>query len=123
MPILFCLSIFFWIANRIYSAVKIWEISSLEGVKFVEKQADDFREKAEKARKWRVIWTLCDLEVFEILHLSHTLGLNGKSTPQRLLDLISAVFESAPEVQSLFQCVNIFTFCITVSVCILSRRL
>ena len=120
MTIVFCLSIFFWIANRIYSAIQIWVISSLEGVKFVEKHGDDFRRKAEKARKWRVVWTLCDVEIFEILHLSHTLGLKGKSTPQRLLDLISAVFEAAPEVQPLFQCVNMLTFSIAVRLCILS---
>ena len=122
MPIFFGLSIFFCVANRVYSAFKIWEVSSLEGVKFVGKQGEDFRKKAEKARKWRVIWTLCDLEIFEILHLSHTLGLKGKSTPQRLLDLISAVFEAAPEVQSL-EYLDMFTFSITVSVCVLSRYL
>ena len=107
MTIFFALSVFFWIVTRIYSAVKIW---------------DRFRKKAERARKWRVFRTLFDVEIFEILHLSHTLGLKGKSTPQRLLDLITAVFEAAPEVQSSFQSVNTSTFSVNVSLCVLSRH-
>ena len=109
MTYIFGLSIFFWIFNRVYSSYKIWEISSLDGITFVEEemptqepqevQRDSLMEKAGKARKWRALRTLSDVEIFEILYMSHTLGLKGKSAPQRMLDLNTAVFEAAPEVQ------------------------
>ena len=109
MTYIFGLSIFFWVFNRVYSSYKIWEISSLDGITFVEEEiptqevrAVSLMEKAEKSRKWRVLRTLFNVEIFEILYTSHTLELKGKSAPQRMLDLNTAVFEAAPEVQSLF---------------------
>ena len=106
MTYIFGLSIFFWVFNRVYSSYKIWEISSLDGITFVEEempsqevQGDSLMEKAEKARKCTALRTLFDVEIFEILYMSHTLGLKGKSAPQRMLDLNTAVFEAAPEVQ------------------------
>ena len=121
MMIFFGLSIFFWVANRLVSSYKIWELSDLEGVEFAGDgmvgRGEDFKRKAEVSRKWRVVRTLFDVEIFEILYLSHSLGLKGKSAPQRVFDLCTAVFEAAPEVQSLSQCINISVFSVTVSSC------
>ena len=103
MTNMFAASIFFWALNRLYSAYKIWELTSLKGIEFKGEKAKEMREKAERKRKQRVIWTLCDVEIFEIVYLSHTLGITGKSAPQRLFDLITAVIEAGPEVQCIFQ--------------------
>ena len=73
MTIFFVLSIFFWVVNRVYSAVKVWEISSLDGIKFLQEagqdQVENIKEKALRARKWRALRTLCDVEIFEILKI------------------------------------------------------
>jgi len=68
---------------RVIAAFKIWQISQIvDGVK----------------KPWaRVLRQLLDLELFHILYLNHTIGLNGSSSPQRLLKVLEAVFEAAPQ--------------------------
>ena len=48
---------------------------------------------------WRVLLQLLDLELFHILYLSHTVDLKGSSSPQRMLRVLEAVFEAAPQVK------------------------
>ena len=124
MMMFFGLSIFFWLANRLVSSYKIWGLSSLAGIEFAEDgrqdHGEDFKVTAERSRKWRVLRTLFAVEIFEILYLSHTFGLHGKSAPQRICDFTTAVFEAAPEVQSLFLYKCIGFLCLSQFVCTVS---
>eukprot|EP01084_Bolivina_argentea_P067649 123161_1 len=43
----------------------------------------------------RVTLQFIDVELFEVLHLSHQLGLKGASSPQRLIQCLEAVFEAS----------------------------
>eukprot|EP01083_Nonionella_stella_P008905 25796_1 len=45
----------------------------------------------------RVITQFLDIQLFQILWLSHRLGLKNKSNPQRLISVMEAVFEAAPQ--------------------------
>eukprot|EP01083_Nonionella_stella_P043134 116421_1 len=45
---------------------------------------------------FRVCSQLVDLELFRILYVSHKYKLSKKSSPQRLISMIEAVFEAAP---------------------------
>eukprot|EP01083_Nonionella_stella_P160837 526091_1 len=46
---------------------------------------------------FRVCSQLVDLELFRILYVSHKYKLSKKSSPQRLISMIEAVFEAAPQ--------------------------
>eukprot|EP01083_Nonionella_stella_P222606 794153_1 len=73
---LFGLSMGAMVLYRIVSSITIWRIT----------------------QSWkRVISQLIDIELFQILWLSHRLGLHSKSSPQRLISVMEAVFESAPQ--------------------------
>ena len=83
-------------AYRIVAAWKMWEITSLDGID------DRMDQKAKDSYKWlrwrRVALQLLDLELYPILFLSHTVGFEGSSAPQRMLSLLEAVLESGPQV-------------------------
>eukprot|EP01084_Bolivina_argentea_P015073 28192_1 len=49
----------------------------------------------------RVLLQFIDIELYHILYISHIMHLNGTSSPQRLISMLEAVFEAAP--QSLIQ--------------------
>eukprot|EP01083_Nonionella_stella_P122691 369278_1 len=73
---LFGLSICSMLIYRIISSITIWRIT----------------------RSWkRAIAQFIDIELFRILWLSHRLGLQSKSSPQRLISVMEAVFEAAPQ--------------------------
>eukprot|EP01083_Nonionella_stella_P043723 118003_1 len=73
---LFGLSLGAMILYRVISSITIWRITE----------------------SWkRVISQLIDIELYQILWLSHRLGLQSKSSPQRLISVMEAVFESAPQ--------------------------
>ena len=103
----FVLSIVFLVVYRVFSAYKVWQMSDVDDVKFVEDKDGSVKKKATRKRWWRVLAQLWELEIFEILYLSDKYGLKGDSAPQRMLALIVAVVEAGPEVQSLFQCVTV----------------
>ncbi len=46
----------------------------------------------------RVLFQFVDIEIFNILYFSYRFGLKGKSSPQRLVAVLEAVFEAAPQV-------------------------
>ena len=100
MTKVFMASVFFMVFYRIFSAFKIWEISRTDDVEMMS--AGDLKRcglKESVRRRWgRVALQLLDLELFPILYLSHTVGLTGSSAPQRMLEVLVAVFEAAPEV-------------------------
>eukprot|EP01084_Bolivina_argentea_P180382 311634_1 len=73
---LFGLSIGAMIVYRLVSAFAIWRITQ---------------------SVTRIIFQMFDVELFRILWLSHLLGLNRKSSPQRLISVLEAVFEAAPQ--------------------------
>ena len=85
MKIVFYLGISSLILYRVVATYKIWELSQIiEGF---------------KASKWRLFRQLIDVELWSILLLSHRIGLNGSSSPQRMLKVLEATLESAPQVQ------------------------
>eukprot|EP01084_Bolivina_argentea_P160267 279113_1 len=45
----------------------------------------------------RVMMQFIDIEIFHILYYSYEYGLQGKSSPQRLISVLEAVFEAAPQ--------------------------
>merc|ERR1719242_1058650 len=94
MRFVFTASLFFMIAYRIFSAYKIWELTRLSDVKFVDGN-DGSNMKWKRIR--RVMLQLLDLEIFQILYLSHSVGLQGSSAPQRLIGLLVAVLDAGPE--------------------------
>ena len=81
---IFYLSVASLVAYRVISAIKMWQISNL-GV-------------GTGTRVRRAVFQLFDLELYEILYLSHTMGLAGSSAPQRLLQILECIFESCPQV-------------------------
>eukprot|EP01084_Bolivina_argentea_P255712 430218_1 len=73
---LFALSIICMVVYRIISSFKIWQIT----------------------KSWyRVILQFLDIELYHILYISHFMSLKGTSSPQRLLSVLEAVFEAAPQ--------------------------
>eukprot|EP01083_Nonionella_stella_P017272 48288_1 len=49
-------------------------------------------------KSWlRVFTQLLDIELFRVLYVSHKYQLSRKSSPQRLIGLLEAVFEAAPQ--------------------------
>eukprot|EP01083_Nonionella_stella_P017265 48256_1 len=49
-------------------------------------------------KSWiRVCTQLVDLELFRVLYVSHKYKFSKKSSPQRLISMIEAVFEAAPQ--------------------------
>eukprot|EP01083_Nonionella_stella_P038849 105635_1 len=73
---LFALSASTMLIYRIISSMTIWRIT----------------------RSWkRVVAQFLDIELFQILWVSHRLGLRSKSSPQRLISVMEAVFEAAPQ--------------------------
>ena len=105
------MTFFFWIAvsfmmvYRYFSCIMIWAISSMDmnEVKFVNDENQEHSKSVAKAvsrtRCRRVFLQLLDLEIFEILCLSHTVGLKGASSPQKSLKLIIAESEASIEVE------------------------
>eukprot|EP01084_Bolivina_argentea_P075109 136185_1 len=77
---LFILSVICMLAYRIISSFTIYRITK---------------------SPLRVMLQFIDVELYHILYISHLLDLKGKSSPQRLISTIEAVFEAAP--QSLIQ--------------------
>eukprot|EP01083_Nonionella_stella_P071219 191185_1 len=73
---LFGLSIVCMALYRLISALTIWRITH---------------------SAYRVLLQLLDLELFEVLYISHWLGLKAKSSPQRLISTLEAVFEASPQ--------------------------
>eukprot|EP01084_Bolivina_argentea_P274724 468318_1 len=74
---LFILSVTAMLAYRLISSYTIWRIT---------------------AGNWkRVAMQLIDIELFEVLYISHRLKLKRESSPQRLLDVLEAIFEAAPQ--------------------------
>ncbi len=100
MTKVFAASIFFMTFFRVFSAYKIWDISSMKNVEMVG--VGDPVQCGLKKSAWRrivrVVLQLLDLELFPIIYLSHTTGLTGSSAPQRMLEVLVAVLEAAPEV-------------------------
>eukprot|EP01084_Bolivina_argentea_P011326 21169_1 len=45
----------------------------------------------------RIVLQFMDIELFRILYVSHKMGLNAKSSPHRLISVLEAVFEAAPQ--------------------------
>eukprot|EP01084_Bolivina_argentea_P007956 14893_1 len=83
---LFSLSVFALIFYRVISASAIWQITQSEK---------------------RVFFQLLDIELYPILYLSHRMNLTNKSSPQRLISVLEAVFEAAP--QSMIQMVYLLS--------------
>ena len=85
---------------RVVAAWKVWELSALdEDIQLhggIGGQSTYARQ-----RRWRVFKQLWDVEMLNILHLSHVAGISGDSAPQRTVSLMEAVLESAPQVCSL----------------------
>ena len=101
MTKVFVASVFFMVFYRAFSAFKIWEISRLDDVDMAA--VDDPERCGLKESVWRrwgrvFLQFPLDLGLFPILYLSHTVGLKGSSAPQRMLEVLIAVFEAAPEV-------------------------
>eukprot|EP01083_Nonionella_stella_P228539 809801_1 len=88
---LFALSILSMILYRIVSAFVIWKL-----------ETDN-----PSTRTRRVCMQFIDIELFEILYISHWLGIKAKSSPQRLISTLEAVFEASP--QSVVQIMYLIT--------------
>eukprot|EP01083_Nonionella_stella_P193996 715854_1 len=74
---LFALSIGCMLFYRIISAYKMYQITD---------------------GSWkRAILQLLDLELYHVLYFSHKWRLNGTSSPQRMIGVLEAVFEAAPQ--------------------------
>ena len=80
----FMMSVLTMVLYRVIAAIKIWQITRIGA--------------SAATRVRRVVLQLLDLELYEILYLSHTMGLKGSSAPQRLLQVLEAIFEAAPQV-------------------------
>eukprot|EP01084_Bolivina_argentea_P250757 420300_1 len=74
---LFLLSIAAMFAYRSISSYTIWRITD-----------GDWK---------RVAMQFIDIELFEVLYISHRLKLKNESSPQRLLSVLEAIFEAAPQ--------------------------
>ncbi len=97
---MFAAAIVFIVIFRVFSAYKIWNISSTDNVTLSgagDPKRCGLRESVRR-RLGRVVLQLMDLELLPILYLSHTAGLEGSSAPQRMLEVLVAVLEAAPEV-------------------------
>eukprot|EP01083_Nonionella_stella_P260941 889113_1 len=73
---LFTLSIMCMVVYRVISSYKIYEITG---------------------STWRVLMQFIDIEIYRVLYVAHSMGLNGTSSPQRLLSTLEACFEAAPQ--------------------------
>ena len=81
---IFLYSVASMVLYRVIAAIKMWQITRIGA--------------STATRVRRVVLQLFDLELYEILYLSHTVGLKGSSAPQRLLQVLEAIFEAAPQV-------------------------
>eukprot|EP01083_Nonionella_stella_P042881 115741_1 len=73
---LFTLSIICMLTYRVISSFKVYQITRSPR---------------------RAFFQMLDIEIFRVLYLSHYMGLKGKSSPHRLLCVLEAVFEAAPQ--------------------------
>ena len=106
MTFFFWISISFMLVYRFFSCLQIWAISGVDAdtVQFVgnnnQEQKQAITDMVSRTRCRRVLWQLLDLEMFDILYLSHTAGLKGSSSPQKSLKLLIAQVEASVEVES-----------------------
>lgn len=103
MWLLFWLSLTSVVFYRVVSTYKVWDLTRPgDG----ETAHDEIQNEWCGANIWwriyRCFLQLFDLEIFDILYSSHVLGIRGSSSPQRLLAVLEAILEAAPQVWSIF---------------------
>eukprot|EP01083_Nonionella_stella_P067371 178166_1 len=76
VPYIFALSITAMALYRIVSSVMVWRVTR------------SFK---------RVLLQFIDIELFQIVYISHRLGLKSKSSPQRMISALESVLEAAPQ--------------------------
>ena len=106
--IVFGASVLTMFLYRIVATCKIWQITRKGGdgevvvedgkVESVPRRGTWPCWEGYPGARWRVFWQFWDFELFHIAYLSHRIGLKGSSAPQRMLSVLEAALEAAPQV-------------------------